>query len=112
MVVVKIILPYNDVLTLHRLGFDPTISREPLLCINLSNSRIKHWFFCIFHSVSSVEQRSLCVSHGQIPFSPSIDPEASARWGLPRLTLSTYLQLCSLLCFGVTFWLVFFEKEV
>ncbi|KIM67104.1 hypothetical protein SCLCIDRAFT_1210585 [Scleroderma citrinum Foug A] len=35
----------------------------------------------------------------------------AARWGLPRLTLSTYLQLCSLLCFGVTFWLVFFEKE-
>ncbi|KAF9229532.1 hypothetical protein BS17DRAFT_792430 [Gyrodon lividus] len=35
----------------------------------------------------------------------------SEKWGIPRLTMSTYLQLCSLLCFGVTFWLIFFQKE-
>jgi len=35
----------------------------------------------------------------------------SQRWGIPLLTMTTYLQLCSLLCFGVTFWLIFFEKE-
>ncbi|KAG1716324.1 hypothetical protein ID866_808 [Astraeus odoratus] len=35
----------------------------------------------------------------------------SQKWGIPRLTLSTYLQMCSLLCFGVTIWLIFFEKE-
>ncbi|KAG6381373.1 acetyl-coenzyme A transporter 1-domain-containing protein [Boletus reticuloceps] len=36
----------------------------------------------------------------------------SQKWGIPRLTMSTYLQFCSLLCFGVTFWLVLFQKEV
>ncbi|KAG1755060.1 acetyl-coenzyme A transporter 1 [Suillus paluster] len=42
----------------------------------------------------------------------ALNSEAFAeRWGIPRLTLSTYLRLCSLLCFGVTFWLTFFEKE-
>jgi PAT family acetyl-CoA transporter-like MFS transporter 1 len=35
----------------------------------------------------------------------------SQKWGIPRLTMTTYLQFCSLLCFGVTFWLVLFEKE-
>ncbi|KAF8140055.1 acetyl-coenzyme A transporter 1-domain-containing protein [Boletus edulis] len=35
----------------------------------------------------------------------------SQKWGIPRLTMSTYLQFCSLLCFGVTFWLVLFQKE-
>lgn len=54
MVLVEIV-PYDDVLTFHRLGFDPTISRELVLRINLSDSRIKHWFFCVFYSVSSVE---------------------------------------------------------
>ncbi|KAG2044232.1 acetyl-coenzyme A transporter 1-domain-containing protein [Suillus americanus] len=33
------------------------------------------------------------------------------KWGIPRLELSTYLRFCSLLCFGVTFWLTFFETE-
>ncbi|KAF9243913.1 acetyl-coenzyme A transporter 1-domain-containing protein [Melanogaster broomeanus] len=35
----------------------------------------------------------------------------SQKWGIPQLTMSTYLQFCSLLCFGVTFWLIFFQKE-
>ncbi|KAI6133242.1 acetyl-coenzyme A transporter 1-domain-containing protein [Pisolithus croceorrhizus] len=32
------------------------------------------------------------------------------KWGIPRLTLSGYLQSCSVLCFVVTIWLIF-EKE-
>jgi len=36
----------------------------------------------------------------------------SQRWGLPLLTLSTYLRFWSVICYIVTFWLVFFEKEV
>lgn len=42
----------------------------------------------------------------------SIHVPPSQKWGIPRLTMSTYLQFCSLLCFGVTLWLVLFEKEV
>ncbi|KAI6158740.1 acetyl-coenzyme A transporter 1-domain-containing protein [Pisolithus thermaeus] len=34
----------------------------------------------------------------------------SQKWGIPRLTLSGYLQSCSVLCFVVTIWLIF-EKE-
>ncbi|KAG2155391.1 acetyl-coenzyme A transporter 1 [Suillus clintonianus] len=42
----------------------------------------------------------------------ALNSEAFAeRWGIPRLELSTYLRFCSLLCFGVTFWLTFFETE-
>ncbi|EGO02780.1 hypothetical protein SERLA73DRAFT_47680 [Serpula lacrymans var. lacrymans S7.3] len=33
------------------------------------------------------------------------------KWGIPRLTLSTYLKFWSVICYGVTFWLTFFEKE-
>ncbi|EIW86396.1 hypothetical protein CONPUDRAFT_45049 [Coniophora puteana RWD-64-598 SS2] len=33
------------------------------------------------------------------------------KWGIPQLTLSTYLKFCGLLCFAVTFWLIFFQKE-
>jgi hypothetical protein len=36
----------------------------------------------------------------------------SQRWGLPLLTLSAYLRFWSVICYIVTFWLVFFEKEV
>ncbi|KAG8219992.1 acetyl-coenzyme A transporter 1-domain-containing protein [Butyriboletus roseoflavus] len=35
----------------------------------------------------------------------------SQKWGMPPLTMSAYLQFCSILCFCVTFWLIFFEKE-
>jgi hypothetical protein len=42
----------------------------------------------------------------------ALNSEAFAeKWGIPRLELSTYLRFCSLLCFGVTFWLTFFETE-
>jgi len=33
------------------------------------------------------------------------------KWGLPLLTLSTYLRFWSMICYVVTFWLVFFETE-
>ena len=36
----------------------------------------------------------------------------SARWGTPILTLSAYLRFWSFACFGVTLWLIFFQKEV
>lgn len=36
----------------------------------------------------------------------------SEKWGIPRLTLSAYLQFWSVMCFAVTFWLLFFKKEV
>jgi len=35
----------------------------------------------------------------------------SARWGTPILTLSGYLRFWSFACFGVTLWLIFFQKE-
>ncbi|KAG2062077.1 hypothetical protein BDR06DRAFT_946175 [Suillus hirtellus] len=42
----------------------------------------------------------------------ALNSEAFAeKWGIPRLELSTWLRFCSLLCFGVTFWLTFFETE-
>ncbi|KAI0062645.1 hypothetical protein BV25DRAFT_1915799 [Artomyces pyxidatus] len=34
-----------------------------------------------------------------------------ARWGLPRLLLGTYMQFWSVICFCVTIWLTFFQKE-
>lgn len=33
------------------------------------------------------------------------------KWGIPRLTLTSYLHFCTVLCFGVTLWLIFFQKE-
>ncbi|KAH7914467.1 acetyl-coenzyme A transporter 1-domain-containing protein [Hygrophoropsis aurantiaca] len=42
----------------------------------------------------------------------ALNSEAFAeKWGIPQLTLGPYLRFCSLLCFGVTLWLIFFEKE-
>ncbi|KAH9000952.1 acetyl-coenzyme A transporter 1-domain-containing protein [Lactarius hatsudake] len=35
----------------------------------------------------------------------------SERWGIPVLSLSTYLRFWSIVCFGVTIWLTFFQKE-
>ena len=36
----------------------------------------------------------------------------SQKWGLPLLTLTTYLHFWSVICFLITLWLVFFETEV
>ncbi|KAL4246768.1 AmpG-like permease/Acetyl-coenzyme A transporter 1 [Abortiporus biennis] len=33
------------------------------------------------------------------------------KWGIPRLTLGTYLQFCSLFSFGVTIWLLFKKED-
>ncbi|TFY66211.1 hypothetical protein EVG20_g4880 [Dentipellis fragilis] len=35
----------------------------------------------------------------------------SEKWGIPHLQLSAYLRFWSLVCFGVTVWLLFFQKE-
>lgn len=35
----------------------------------------------------------------------------AARWGVPQLSLSTYLRFWSIICYLVTFWLLFFKKE-
>jgi len=35
----------------------------------------------------------------------------SQKWGIPLLSLSTYLRFWSVICFCVTFWLTFFQKE-
>ena len=36
----------------------------------------------------------------------------SEKWGIPLLSLSTYLRFWSVICFSVTIWLTFFQKEV
>lgn len=33
------------------------------------------------------------------------------KWGIPRLTLSTYLKFWSIVCYAVTIWLMLFKKE-
>ncbi|PFH54736.1 hypothetical protein AMATHDRAFT_52526 [Amanita thiersii Skay4041] len=33
------------------------------------------------------------------------------KWGLPQLTLSAYLRFWSMVCYAITFWLLFFKKE-
>jgi PAT family acetyl-CoA transporter-like MFS transporter 1 len=38
--------------------------------------------------------------------------EFAEKWGIPRLTLSTYLKFWTIICYAVTFWLIFFKKEV
>ncbi|KAI0318800.1 MFS general substrate transporter [Amylostereum chailletii] len=35
----------------------------------------------------------------------------SEKWGIPRLMLGTYLRFWSVICFSVTIWLLFFQKE-
>ncbi|KAF8500425.1 acetyl-coenzyme A transporter 1-domain-containing protein [Russula emetica] len=35
----------------------------------------------------------------------------SKKWGIPLLSLSTYLRFWSVICFSVTIWLTFFQKE-
>lgn len=37
---------------------------------------------------------------------------SSEKWGVPHLTLSGYLRFWSIACYLVTFWLLFFKKEV
>ncbi|KAF8640470.1 hypothetical protein AX17_000133 [Amanita inopinata Kibby_2008] len=42
----------------------------------------------------------------------AFNSEAFARkWGVPQLTLSSYLRFWSIVCYAVTFWLLFFKKE-
>jgi MFS transporter, PAT family, solute carrier family 33 (acetyl-CoA transportor), member 1 len=36
----------------------------------------------------------------------------SAKWGTPVLTIGAYLRFWSIVCFGVTMWLIFVQKEV
>ena len=45
-----------------------------------------------------------------LPIDPSL--LLSEKWGIPVLSLSTYLRFWSIICFGVTIWLTFFQKEV
>jgi hypothetical protein len=43
----------------------------------------------------------------------ALNSEAFAeKWGIPRLTLGTYLKFWTIICYGVTLWLLFFKKEV
>ncbi|CAL1696730.1 unnamed protein product [Somion occarium] len=35
----------------------------------------------------------------------------ATKWGIPRLTLSTYLQFCSVFSFAVTVWLLFIKED-
>jgi PAT family acetyl-CoA transporter-like MFS transporter 1 len=46
--------------------------------------------------------------------SSAVEPSRllSERWGIPVLSLSTYLRFWSIVCFAVTIWLTFFQKEV
>ncbi|THU91656.1 hypothetical protein K435DRAFT_759029 [Dendrothele bispora CBS 962.96] len=37
--------------------------------------------------------------------------EFTEKWGIPHLTLSAYLKFWSIVCYLVTFWLLFFKKE-
>ncbi|KAK7029010.1 hypothetical protein VNI00_014720 [Paramarasmius palmivorus] len=37
--------------------------------------------------------------------------EFCEKWGIPQLTLSAYLKFWSVICYAVTFWLLFFKKE-
>jgi MFS transporter, PAT family, solute carrier family 33 (acetyl-CoA transportor), member 1 len=39
-------------------------------------------------------------------------PYFSQKWGVPVLSLGTYLRFWSIICFSVTIWLTFFQKEV
>jgi len=42
----------------------------------------------------------------------AFNSEAFARkWGIPQLTLGTYLQFWSVVCYAVTLWLLIFKKE-
>jgi hypothetical protein len=95
----------------RRLGFDSFISRKPVFRIHLSDDRFEYRFFCIFHSIPGAQQRGILVRYF-LSAMVSAHAPPSQKWGIPRLTMTTYLQFCSLLCFGVTFWLVLFEKEV
>jgi len=36
----------------------------------------------------------------------------SEKWGVPRLSLDTYLRFWAIVCYSVTVWLTFFQKEV
>ncbi|KAK2461703.1 hypothetical protein APHAL10511_006166 [Amanita phalloides] len=37
--------------------------------------------------------------------------EFAKKWGVPQLTLSSYLRFWSIMCYAVTCWLLFFKKE-
>ena len=59
----------------------------------------------------------MCLSDDGFYPTPIIDcpgsyPVSSQKWGIPVLSLSTYLRFWSVICFFVTVWLTFFQKEV
>lgn len=36
---------------------------------------------------------------------------SSAKWGIPVLSLSSYLKFWTVVCYAVTLWLIFVKKE-
>lgn len=67
--------------------------------------------FTVFLALNSEAFRYVCAII--IP-TPPAEPShlLSERWGIPVLSLSTYLRFWSIICFAVTIWLMFFQKEV
>jgi hypothetical protein len=94
------------------MGLDASLSGESFLRVYMPDNWVEHRLLRLFHGLPSAKQRSFRVS--SLYSTPSIYSvrNYSEKWGIPRLELSTYLRFCSLLCFGVTFWLTFFETEV
>ena len=67
--------------------------------------------FTVFLALNSEAFRYTCAMI--IPIPPA-EPLCllSEKWGIPVLSLSTYLRFWSIICFTVTIWLTFFQKEV
>ena len=71
-------------------------------------------FFASFTVFLALNSDAFRYVHAMIIPPRLFDPSLlfSERWGIPVLSLSTYLRFWSVICFGVTIWLMFFQKEV
>jgi PAT family acetyl-CoA transporter-like MFS transporter 1 len=71
-------------------------------------------FFASFTVFLALNSEAFRYIYAMIIPTPLIDPLLllSEKWGIPVLSLSTYLRFWSIICFSVTIWLTFFQKEV
>lgn len=68
--------------------------------------------YTVFLALNSEAFRYVPVVIVSMPTVLLIRRIASMKWGIPQLTLSAHLRFWSVICFCVTIWLTFFQKEV
>lgn len=78
----------------------------------MSDHWTQHRLLRLFHCLFGIQQYRIYVSITSLTLRTLVHDLCSDKWGMPHLTLSTYLKFWSVVCFLVTGWLLLFKKEV